>query len=93
MALAGNGAADILKQTGIHLGQKAAISAIKKIPGAVITKINQKVRFRLLTKLGEKGVVNLVKVVPVLGGIVGGIVDLASATAVGKAAKKIFIHS
>ncbi|KAA9022036.1 EcsC family protein [Niallia endozanthoxylica] len=92
VALAGNGAADILKQTGIHFGQKAAISAIKKIPGAVITKINQKVGFRLLTKFGEKGVVNLVKVVPVLGGIVGGTVDLASTTAVGKAAKKIFIE-
>lgn len=92
VSLAGNGAVDILKQTGMEISNKVAVTAIKKIPGTVITKINQKVGFKLLTKFGEKGVVNLVKVVPVLGGIVGGTVDLASTMAVGKAAKKIFIN-
>lgn len=39
-------------------------SMIKKIPGTVLIKINQKVGWRLLTKFGEKGTVNLVKLVP-----------------------------
>ncbi|MCM3241777.1 EcsC family protein [Cytobacillus oceanisediminis] len=91
VSLAGNGAVDILKQTGIEIGKKFAISAIKKIPGTVITKINQKVGFKLLTKFGEKGTVNLVKVVPVIGGVVGATVDVTSTMAVGKTAKKIFI--
>jgi hypothetical protein len=38
----------------------------------VITKINQKVGFRLLTKFGSKGVINLGKMVPLTGGIIGG---------------------
>ena len=88
VSLAGNSAVDILKQTGIEIGKKVAISAIKKIPGQVITKINQKVGFRLLTKFGEKGVINLVKVVPVAGGVVGGVVDMGSTRTVGKVAKK-----
>jgi len=92
VSLAGNGAVDILKHTGIQIGRKMAVSTIKKIPNAIIVKINQKVGFRLITKFGEKGVVNLVKVVPVLGGVVGAAVDISSTMAVGKAAKKIFIN-
>ncbi|SIS83069.1 EcsC family protein [Salimicrobium salexigens] len=92
VSLTGNSAVDILKQTGVNLSKKVAVSAIKKIPGTMITKINQKVGFRLLTKFGEKGVINLVKVVPVAGGVVGGAVDLGSTLIVGKAAKKIFIY-
>lgn len=88
---AGNGAADILKHTGIEIGKKMAISTIKKIPGTILTKINQKVGFRLLTKFGEKGTVNLFKVVPVLGGVVGATVDTASTISIGKAAEKIFV--
>lgn len=34
-------------------------NVIKKIPGAVLTKINQKVGFRLFTKMGEKGDINI----------------------------------
>ncbi|WEG13347.1 EcsC family protein [Pullulanibacillus sp. KACC 23026] len=92
VALAGNSAVDILKQAGIDIGKKVAVAAIKKIPGTVITKINQKVGFRLLTKFGEKGAVNLVKIVPVAGGIIGGAVDLGSTRTVGKVAKKVFIY-
>lgn len=32
---------------------------VKKIPGTVLTKINQKVGFRFLTKFGEKGIINI----------------------------------
>ncbi|WP_100372914.1 EcsC family protein [Bacillus sp. FJAT-45037] len=91
VSLAGNGAKDILKHTGINIGTKMGVSAVKKIPSAIIIKINQKVGFRLITKFGEKGAINLIKVVPVLGGVVGASVDVASTMAVGKAAKKLFI--
>ena len=70
-----------------------AISSIKKIPHALIIKINQRVGFRLITKFGEKGAVNLVKVVPVLGGVVGGAVDITTTMTVGKVAKKMFISN
>jgi uncharacterized protein (DUF697 family) len=90
--LAGNGAKDILKNSGIQIGKKLAISGIKKIPGEVIKKINQAVGFRLLTKFGEKGVINLGKMVPIAGGLIGGTVDAFSTNTIGNVARKLFIE-
>ncbi|TMU82184.1 EcsC family protein [Bacillus sp. BHET2] len=90
--LAGNGAKDILKNSGIQIGKKLAITGIKKIAGEVIKKINQAVGFRLLTKFGEKGVVNLGKMVPIAGGLIGGTVDAVSTNTIGNVARKLFIE-
>lgn len=45
---------------------------------------------RLITKFGEKGIINLGKVVPVVGGIIGGGVNGFGTYAIGKTAKKVF---
>lgn len=90
--LAGNGAKDILKNAGVQIGKKLAVSGIKKIPFEVIKKINQAVGFRLLTKFGEKGIINLGKMVPLIGGIIGGTVDAAATNTIGKVAHKLFIQ-
>lgn len=91
VCLTGSGAADILKSTGIKIGEKLTITMIKKIPGAVLTKINQKVGFRLLTKFGEKGAINLVKMVPLAGGIIGGGIDATSTKIIAENAIKLFL--
>ena len=91
VCLVGNGAAEILKNVGIEVGKKVATNAIKNISGKVITQINQKVGFRLVTKFGEKGVINLGKAVPVLGGIIGGTVDTISTNMIGNTARDIFV--
>ena len=64
---------------------------VKKIPGKTLTAINRKVGFRFVTKFGEKGIINLGKVVPVLGAFVGGGMDVASTRLIGYNAYKIFI--
>ena len=92
VCITGTAAADILKKNGIIIGEKITLNVIKKIPGAVLTKINQKVGFRLFTKMGEKGAINLVKLVPVAGGLVGGGVDIASTKTIAKVAYKMFIE-
>nr|WP_296266510.1 EcsC family protein [uncultured Merdimonas sp.] len=74
--LAGVSVNGLLKQAGIQFGVKFANSLIKKIPGTVLTKINQKVGFRFITKFGSKGLVNLGKLVPGVGAVVGGGLDL-----------------
>ena len=74
--LAGVTVNGLLKQAGIQFGVKFANSLIKKIPGTVLTKINQKVGFRFITKFGSKGLVNLGKLVPGVGAVVGGGLDL-----------------
>lgn len=89
--LAGHGAKDILKDAGIIIGRKLTESAIKSISGKTITAINQKVGFRLLTKFGEKGVINLGKAVPLIGGIIGGTVDTVMTNTIGNIARDAFI--
>lgn len=89
--LTGNTAKEILKEVGIEIGKKVATNAIKGISGKTLTAINQKVGFKLLTKFGEKGVINLGKTVPFIGGIIGGTVDSITTNTVGNAARDTFI--
>lgn len=74
--LAGVSVNEILKKFGANLGQKMANNLIKKIPGTALTKINQKVGFRFITKFGQKGLINMGKLVPVVGAAISGSMDL-----------------
>ncbi|MDQ0665412.1 hypothetical protein QFZ35_003910 [Arthrobacter ulcerisalmonis] len=90
MSLVGSSAAEALAQAGVQIGTKSAISAIKQVPGRVLIEINKKVGYRLITKAGTKGIVNLTKLAPLVGGVVGGGVNFTSTRAVGNWAKKNF---
>ena len=90
--LAGISIDQILKQAGIKFGNKFAMAMVKKIPGEVLIKINQKVGFRFLTKFGAKGVINIGKAVPVVGGIIGGGFDFVETKAIANRAYKMFIN-
>jgi EcsC protein family len=91
MCLCGNALADVAKNAGIQIGAKLTTAAIAKISGATITKINQAVGFRLLTKFGQTGVVNLGKAVPLLGGVVGATFDGVTTKKIGKIAIETFL--
>jgi hypothetical protein len=83
--------AEVLKSVGIKIGQRAAIEAIKGISRETIKKINQKTIPKLVTKFGSKGIINLGKAVPVLGGIIGGAFDAFSTNVVGNVARDAFL--
>lgn len=91
MCLTGQAITDVIKDVGIKVGEKTLEAAIKKIPGTALVKINQRIGFRLLTKFGEKGIINLGKLVPVVGGVIGGGIDAVSTVAIGKNAMNVFI--
>lgn len=91
VCLTGNAAKDILKDVGIVVGKKIAENAIKNISGKTITAINKKVGFRLLTKFGEKGAINLGKTIPLFGGIVGATFDSITTNTIGNIARDTFI--
>lgn len=91
LALIADSIEEVLSKVGVKVGQKVAERLIEQIPGRVLIEINKQVGFRLLTKAGETGVVNLVKVVPpIVGGVVSGAFDGATCWGVGKAAKLLF---
>ena len=81
----------LVKQAGIKFGVKFANVVIKKIPGKVLTKINQKVGFRFITKFGSKGIINFGKMVPGVGAIVGGGLDLVETKMIADRAYKWFM--
>lgn len=90
--LAGISIDQILKNVGIQFGTKFSMAMVKKIPGTVLTKINQKVGFRFITKFGTKGVINIGKAVPFVGGIIGGGFDFAETKVIADRAYKMFIE-
>ena len=89
--MCGSASADVLKGVGIKLGEKLTEQAIKQITGKVLTQINQMVGFRLITKFGQKGLINAGKMVPLMGGVVGGAFDAASNQIIGTIARRIFV--
>lgn len=90
-SLAGISIDQILKNVGIQFGTKFTMAMVKKIPGTVLTKINQKVGFRFLTKFGTKGLINIGKAVPVVGGVISGGFDFAETKVIANRAYKMFI--
>lgn len=90
MVIIGQDVKEVCKQAGIKISGKLTQKVIEKIPGEIIKKINQLIGFRLLTKAGEKGIINLTKAIPFVGGAVGGTFDAVTCRSAGKLAKKMF---
>ncbi|WP_195963761.1 EcsC family protein [Clostridium cuniculi] len=90
--LAGVAVNNVIKQAGIKFGVKFANGLIKKIPGKVLTKINQKVGFRFVTKFGTKGIINLGKLIPGVGAVIGGGLDLVETKIIAERSYKWFFE-
>lgn len=89
--LAGISIDQVIKNVGVRFGTKVTMNMIKKIPGSVLTKINQRVGFRLVTKFGSKGLINLGKAIPVVGGVISGGFDFTETRIIANRAYKMFI--
>ncbi len=88
--LVGDACGSILRDAGIKMGQGLTKSMIGKIPGRVLIDLNKKIGFRLITKAGHTGVVNMTKFLPFVCGIVGGTFDASMCRIAGAQAKQIF---
>lgn len=90
LCLIGESAEQILKNAGIALGAKITKNILQQIPGKVFIEINKRVGFRLITKAGEKGIVNVAKMVPLVGGVVGAGFDGYFVNRCGRTAQSLF---
>lgn len=90
VALCGTSASEVMKKAGIKITEKMSVELVKKIPIELIKSINKAVGFRLVTKAGQKGIINLGKMIPLIGGVVGGGFDYVTTDTIGYRAKKIF---
>lgn len=91
LCLLGENAEQFLKNAGIAIGNKLAKNLIQQIPGKVLIDINKRIGFRLITKGGAKGVINLARMVPLAGGVVGAGFDSFFVKACGSVSKKVFV--
>ncbi len=89
--LCGNAAAEVLQTAGITIGKKLTERAITRLSSEVITKINQAVGFRMVTKFGQTGAINLGKAVPLVGGVIGGTFDGTTTYTIGRVARSVFV--
>ena len=90
VALLGSAGAAVLRNTGIQIGQQSTAAALQRLPGRVLTELNKRVGYRLVSKAGEKGVVNLTKLVPLVGGPIGAAVDGVSCKTIAGYAMRTF---
>ena len=90
LTLLGDSGKQLLRNAGVTVANRIALRGVERIPSHVLSEINKRVGMRLITKAGERGVVNLTKVVPVAGGLVGGGVDALYCNAVGHRAQAFF---
>jgi hypothetical protein len=86
ICLAGTSGTEFLTEFSVKLG--TALS--QRVTAATLNRINQAVGFRLVSKAGASGLVNLSRWVPLLGGIVGGGLDASLTRGIGGMAKKLF---
>lgn len=90
LTVLGSSMTDVLKEAGVVIGGKVAMNALKQVPGKTLIAINKAVGFRLITKAGSTGVVNLIKWIPIVGGFVGGSVNAMGAASIGNLAMQNF---
>lgn len=90
--LCGNGVKEVLKNVGIEAGRKITMAALERLPARIFVQINQSVGRRLLTKFGQRGVVNLHKAIPLASGLIGAGIDAGSTKIIGKVARTMFIE-
>jgi hypothetical protein len=90
VSLLGSAGAATLKKAGIAMGRKSTTAALQKVSGRVLVEINKRVGYRLVTKASEKGLVNLTKVVPLVGGPIGATVDGVSCRTIAGYARRTF---
>jgi len=84
--LVGSGIKNAFKEIGIELGKKIMLGQISQ---GMLTRISRFVSLKLLSKFGEKGVG---KILPIVGGVIGGTMDAVWVASVGKVAKSFFIE-
>lgn len=85
--LLGNAVTDVLKGAGLRLGLRAG----QRLGAPVLARVNQTVLSKLLARFGAQGAASFTKIIPVVGGLIGGGLDVASTRLVGAAAKRVFV--
>jgi EcsC protein family len=90
LCLMGSAAADVLQELSVGLGTRLSTGLILRLSAGSLGKINQAVVARLAGRMGASGLAGLGRLVPLVGGLVGGGFDAMVTRGIGTAAKMAF---
>jgi hypothetical protein len=91
VSLLGSAGASTLKKAGVEIGRRSTAVALERLPARLLTEINKRVGYGLVAKAAEKGMVNLAKLVPLIGGPIGAAVDGVGCKTIGAYALRTFV--
>ncbi|MBD2529090.1 hypothetical protein H6G97_05705 [Nostoc flagelliforme FACHB-838] len=74
-AAAGVSVSELANKLGTKAAQQAIQKALMSVPGKTFTEINKALGIKLISKAGEKTLLNVAKIVPFIGSAVGGTVN------------------
>ena len=91
LILAGDSAKEALKRIGIEVSKAFTKKAVQKyITRDIMVKIWKVIGQKIITKAGEKSLTSFMKMVPLVGALVGFVFDWVATQAVGKFAIKYY---
>ena len=90
VALLGSAGAGALRDTGVEVGQRSTAVALERLPAHALAEVDRRVGHQLVAKAGEKGMVNLTKLIPLVGGPIGAAVDGVSCKTIAGYAMRTF---
>jgi EcsC protein family len=94
LTLAGDDAGDILRRAGAVAGQgKLTSLALRGLPPSALMAVNKGIVFRLLVRFSRSGLARFGKLVPGIGGVIGGGIDAYLMRQIGQRARADFGRS
>ena len=91
LCLTGSGAASVLEDVGVSLGTKLTGQLLGGLSSVGLARLNHLVGARLATTAGASSFAMVGKVLPIVGGVIGGAFDAAVTRGIGAAAKTVFV--
>ncbi len=93
LAVAGSSGQMMASSLGVRLGQAGSRAAVRAIPLSVIHELNKRAAFYLVTKYGtRRAAATFARVIPFVGGVFSGGVNVALTASIGSTARKAFTY-
>lgn len=91
VCLLGAAGSEAVKKVGVNASRRFLVASLRRMPASPLLAVNRAVGFRLLTKSGTTGIVNLSRAIPFVGGPVSSAVDIAVCRAIARYARRTFV--
>lgn len=90
VCLVGSAGAEAAKHVGVQATRRFLTASLRRMSARPLLAINRLVGFRLVTKAGTTGVVNLGRAIPLVGGPLGSAVDAGACRGIARYARRVF---